>query len=195
MRLDDFVNGIIATDRKLQSGANNLAHKVNEWVGVGNYQLSTTFFGAAAALKIYQFGYDIHQAVTISDNFVNPFSLVYAAVSVYHVVKNRSLERREKEQEKESGEAISVDFSLQYSKKCFIDWSIYSYVPAKAVYAFWLFLDVPWLFSDAPYDVSMLLGQYFREVDHIRPTKKNKVFDFLGNLVPKRIAVPSPLPS
>ncbi len=186
--LQDLVNRISAVDRRLQNGATNLAHKLNGFAGISNYYVSSFFFGASTALMTYHGVRQIYQVLTSPEqNLIpNPATFAYAGFGFYQIMKNRTLERRESQHSEQSGDAVAIDFKLLQDKRSFFGGG------AKAVYLSFLLLDLIFFYPvNISYDLGIVLGQYFREVDYLPPTKKNKIFDFLA----QKLQAKTPLPA
>lgn len=186
MSSDDLVNRVLAADSKLQRRVNTLAHRINEWAGLGSYQISTLAFLAPTAFAAYISVTQLHQAVTGHNERILLDSFINTGFGIYQIIKNIRLEKLE--EARQSGEALVVDSDLLQKKKSLIDWWIFSYVPGKLVYFTFSILDVitikpPEMFT---YHLGLLLAQYFREVDTIKPNKRNAVFNFFENLFPKK---------
>lgn len=188
MSLVDLINKIWAVDRTLQRGANNIAYKANELIGLGNYQISNLIFGASATIMGSAAAYYI---------FLKPVPaavVLYAGVtafSIYQIRRNFKLEELERGNSEQDSGAMAIDYKLLQEKRAIVGFFPW---PAKAFYlglvignflppftAFDSF--VPRLFLC--YELALLAAQYFREADHLKPTSKNRVFGFFKGLIPK----------
>ena len=196
MSLFSIFSMLDSADRKVQNKVADFAEKANALVGVGSYQLSSSLFAAAAG---------IYAAPTLIDIIMNgkfyPWdTFVHIGISgtftAYQLLRNRKLERLERERTEQKGDAISIDFKTKAEKQGFIT---PDYIKtAKLTYLTWVILDLfDFAFSNSTIsstrlsrDLVFILAQYFREVDHIEPTKKNSVSSFVKNLA--YIIVPKP---
>src|SRR3989338_1686148 len=178
-KLQDLVNGIASVDRRLQNGATNLAYKLNDFAGISNYRVSSFFFGASTALMTYYVVRQLYEVFTSPEqNLIpNPATFAYAGFGFYQIMKNIRLERRERQHSEQSGDAAAIDFKLWREKHL-----LFNFCSAKAFYLPFLLLDIIYFYPvNISYDLCIILGQYFREVDYLPPTKKNKVFDFVAH--------------
>lgn len=182
-----LVDKILGVDRRLQSGAANISHKANELVGLGNYELSSIAFGASAAASAFFLFREIYDFNWMAPELVRIFThSLYLTISGHKVWHNSKL--KEKEEAKSGSDAASIDYKLQLEKQSFVDVPVplFREASGRFVFGFWLVFDVTTLdVTSLPADFAMLMGQYFREVNYIGPTKKNKVHEFIANLVPK----------
>ena len=120
MSLVDLINKIMAVDRTLQRGTNNIAHKANELIGLGNYQISSLIFGASATIMGSAAAYYI---------FLKPIPAAAAipagrvAFSVYQIRRNFKLEERERSNSGQDSGAIAIDYKLLQEKRALAGFS------------------------------------------------------------------------
>ena len=175
---------ILSVDARLQTGAANLAHKANELVGIGNYELSSIMFGASAATAAYLLVQDVgHWNSGMVPSLM--WNAMYTSLSVYKILENQRLRKKEEARQQNSG-AASIDAALQKEKKSFVNTPFLRGSSAKFVFVVWgLFAAVKLSPAEVSINLALLAGHYLREVDYIGPTKRNKAYSFLANLVPK----------
>lgn len=112
------------------------------------------------------------------------FGLGYGAYQLY---RNKRLETMESEKQNQESEAITIDFRLKEEKRRMIGAT--PNPSGKVGYIVWFIVDVALFFKDLTViasDLALLPAQYFRETDYLKPTKKNRVFDFARSLLPTR---------
>lgn len=188
MTLVDLINKIAIVDRTLQKGANNIAHKANELIGLGNYQISNLMFGASATIMGSAAAYYIFL------KHVPVAAAIYAGVtafSIYQIRRNFKLEELERSNSEQDSGTIAIDYKLLQEKRAIAG---FHPGPAKTLYLGMVIGNFTLLFTPLDpsvpqlllgYDLALLVAQYFREADHLRPTARNHVFNFFGSIVPK----------
>lgn len=189
MSLVDLIGKVAVVDRTLQKGANNIAHKVNEIIGISNYQISSFLFGASAAVAALPAAY---YGFTEGEPALPVIAAPFVAFSIYQILRNSKLEKWEKSNSEQSGDAIAVDFNLLEAKRALLDSpSTFDFEAKPAYFSGLVAASLPPnlipVFSSytIAYFSAQLLGQYFREADYLMPTSKNRVFNFFKSLIPK----------
>ncbi len=173
-------------DSILQNGTDNIASKANELIGVSNYHISNSFFGAAGLV------YSIPAMVDLfgSENPDFPWIIFRLGLGLgyntYQLYRNKRLETMESEKQNQESEDITIDFRLKEQKRRWV--GVFPNTSGKLAYTLWSIIHIALSidsFTTAA-DLALLPAQYFRETDYLKPTKKNRVFDFARSLLPTR---------